>query len=490
MADAPTGGELVVRAPAGGGIAVATDRLHHVAERSLRVAECATEAQALVAQAAALDYGGAVGGGALGDQLFAARRQLDRAIELARGFTTALAQAAVGYETTEQLLDRAMWSVAALGGAVVGAAARLALIAIVANPGLLLSIVARDALDGAVGPERAAAGRGDAAEGALAAFLRTHPELVSSPALVEAVRLIAASSDDAVLAALGAPPVVGLALGDQAIGLTGVTLGATGVMALGATRGVFVETPVRLTQTSIRSGAAVPEGAPAGSAERLARIPDDANQIRIERYTAPGEPARWAVYVSPTVTFDVTGSEPFDMTANMAGVADRSPASLRAVEAAMREAGVAATDEVQFIGYSQGGMVAARATESGAWNAVGLETYGAPIGNVAIPEGVHGLTVRHTDDLVPATAGPDARDALVHVERRAFGAGDELPHLAVPPHQKESYVATARMIDAAESALVRDEANRLTRFGQDYLDAGGTVTVFEFRAERVEPSAG
>ena len=60
----------------------------------------------------------------------------------------------------------------------------------------------------------------------------------------------------------------------------------------------------------------------------------------------------------------------------------------------------------------------------------------------------------------------------------------------MPPHQKESYAATARMIDDAESALVRDEVSRLTRFGQDYLDVGGQLTVFEFRAERVEAGRG
>ena len=490
MAEPTPGGDLVVRPPAGSGVAVATDQLQAAAERGRALAEQARRAQGHVAQAAALDPGQG-GAGPVADELFAARHQLARVVELADSFTSSLALAAESYETAEQLLDHAMWSVSALVGAAVGATARVALLAILTNPGLLLGMAARDALEASRGPERRATGRGDDGDaGVVGEFLRTHPELVSSPVLVEAVRLIAASSDDAVLPALGAPPVVGLALGDQALGVTGVAVGATGVMALGATRGALVETPVRLTQTVVRPGAESAEGAPQGSADRLARIPDDANQIRIERYTAPGEPARWAVYVSPTVTFDTSGSEPFDMTANLAGVAGKSPASLRAVEAAMREAGVAASDEVQFIGYSQGGMVAARAAESGDWNTVGLETYGAPIGNVEIPDGVRGLTVSHTDDLVPATAGPDHRDTLVHVERRAFAPGDDLPHLAVPPHQKESYAATARMIDDAESALVRDEVSRLTRFGQDYLDVGGQLTVFEFRAERVEAGRG
>ncbi|WP_294179578.1 hypothetical protein [uncultured Schumannella sp.] len=492
MADGPAGGELVIRSPAGSGVAVATDHLHHLSERGIALVDVARRARALVAQAAAHEPArSGLGGGATADELFAAGHHLERVAELAEAFTRSLTLAAAGYEATEELLDRAMGSISALAGAATGVAARAVMVALVLNPALLFGILAHDAAEAARGPGRGTPGRGKPAEeGVVAEFLRTHPELVSSPSLVEAVRLIASSSDDAVLAAAGVPPIVALALGDQGLGITGVAVGASGIMALGATRGVLIETPVRLTQTSVRSGAEAQEGAPSGSAERLERIPDEANQIRIERYTAPGEPARWAVYVSPTVTFDVTGSEPFDMTANMAGVAGTSPASLRAVEAAMAEAGVAATDQVQFIGYSQGGIVAARAAESGAWNTVGLETYGAPIGNVEIPEGVHGLTVRHTDDLVPATAGPDGRDALVHVERRAFAPGDELPHLAVPPHQKESYAATARMIDDAESALVQDEVTRLTRFGQDYLDQGGELTVFEFRAERVENGAG
>jgi len=225
--------------------------------------------------------------------------------------------------------------------------------------------------------------------------------------------------------------------------------------------------------------------APSSSEERLRRVPEGEAQLRLERYDAPGRPPRWIVYVGPTYDFAVTGDQPFDMTSNMHGVAGGSPASLRAVELALADAGVSPEDEVQFVGFSQGGMIAARAVESGQWNAVGLETYGGPVGNVDIPASVHGITVRHTDDLVPGTGGPDAPDSLVHVEQRAYPPGEPMPAIPAPAHQRSSYLATARQIDGAESELLRAEVARLNSFGADYLAAGGTVQLIEYRAVRV-----
>src|SRR5690606_25527312 len=137
--------------------------------------------------------------------------------------------------------------------------------------------------------------------------------------------------------------------------------------------------------------------------QRLARVPAE-EQVRIEQYTAPGEPTRYVVYVAPTQTFaPIADQEPWDLTSNVAGVAGLPAGSIRATEQAMVDAGTSADSEIVLGGFSQGGLVADAVAASGAWNAVGLETYGDPGGGIELPEGISGLAVRHTDDFVVAT---------------------------------------------------------------------------------------
>lgn len=497
------GGPLLVGPRAGAGaVVVATDRMHAALERCRAVASAADEGRGFAERARAATARIAPpdpASGRVADELAAAIPALARVADLAMLLHDGLAAALASYELGELARERALRGLGELVGAAVGVAGRSAALllgVLLAQPLLVGFVVSRlvGAGDGHPGDAepRGGASAGAAADEAadeadgIAAWFLAHPEIVSDPAFVSLVGLVATSSDDAVLAALGLPPSIASALGENGLGLTGVALGAAAVIAGGSLAGVLRETPVAVTRTGERPAA---EGAPTGSVDRLSRVPGEHEQIRIEHYSADGRPPRWIVYVSPTVVFDVEGSEPHDLTSNVHGVAGGSPGALRAVELAMHDAGIAATDEVQFVGFSQGGMIAARAVETGNWNAVGVETYGAPVGNVRLPEGLAGFTVRHTDDLVPALAGPDAPDSLVHVERRAYGPGDELPHIAVPPHQKSAYLETARLLDDAESELVRRESARLGSFAQDYLDAGGSVDVLTYHAERVPPGA-
>ena len=153
----------------------------------------------------------------------------------------------------------------------------------------------------------------------------------------------------------------------------------------------------------------------------------------------------------------------------------------------MADAGITADDEVVLVGFSQGGLVADAVAASGRWNAVGLETYGDPGGGIELPEGIRGVAVRHSDDFVVATGGPQGPTDRTIVERRAFAEGAELPtdELA-PAHQKRAYAETARMLDEARSPELRRELDALDSFARDYARRdGATVTTFSYRAERV-----
>ncbi len=331
---------------------------------------------------------------------------------------------------------------------------------------------------------------GDAARAdALRRWMLAHPELVTSPVFVTLVRDLVAGADDAALGALGLPPPLGLLLGEHGLGILGVGTSAGVLVGLGTASGTraFHETPVQVERVSVRSMGT----APSGAAERLARVPDD-EQVRIERYTAPGEPDRYVVYVAPTQTFSpFAEKEPWDLTSNVAGVAGISSGSIRATELAMADAGITPDSEIVLVGFSQGGLVADAVAASGRWNTVGLETYGDPGGGIELPEGIRGVAVRHSDDFVVATGGPQGPTDRTIVARQAYPDGATLPtDLPVPAHQRRAYAETARMLDEARSPQLRRELDALDSFTRDYATReGAEVTTFRYSAERVPVGA-
>jgi hypothetical protein len=324
---------------------------------------------------------------------------------------------------------------------------------------------------------------------ALERFMLEHPELITSPEFSALVRRVVAGADDAVLGGVGLPPLVLAVLGDHGLGLLGAGTSAamlTGVGALLGTR-LLNETPVRVDKVGTSTGMAPPVGA----ADRLARVPGE-KQIRIERYSAPGEDDRYIVYVAPTQTFSpMADGDPWDLTSNIAGVGGLASGSIRATEQAMADAGISAGSEVVLVGYSQGGLVADAIAGSGRWNVAGLETYGDPGGSIALPDGIRGVAVRHTDDFVVSTGGPQPPVDRVIVERRAYPDGAVIPtDRLAPAHQKDAYAATARQLDAARSTVVRDELHHLDAFARDYSEReGAEVTTLEYRAERVSAAS-
>lgn len=325
---------------------------------------------------------------------------------------------------------------------------------------------------------------GGARASAVRQFFLQHPGLITGPKFVEAVRLFSQSLDETTSSLLGVPAPLAIALG--ASGVTGVGTSARGLLAVGPLVGLFRETPVKVQRVST----AQIISPPAGAAERLDRVPEG-NQVRIERYEAPGAPDRFVVYVGPTETFSpVADHEPWDLTSNVGGVGGLDVGSFRATELAMHDAGIGTGDAVQFVGYSQGGLIATMLAGSGEWNAAGLETFGAPAGNIELPEGLSGMAVRNSDDFIPLLAGPQLDHHLLQVERRAFAEGTPLPtYHAAPAHQRDAYMATAAAVDEATSSAVREQSAALDSFTADYADRpGSTVTAMTYHGERL-PSA-
>lgn len=401
--------------------------------------------------------------------------RLERLRARCEGARDAFGRMAEDYTRTEALIERAQRDLAAMIAAVLGPAIAGALVRMILFcPGVL---IAGALLGWAAIPDGPGGKLGTVRE-----FMIAHPELITSPEFVRFVSLFATSIDDAVLGGLGVPSWLVALPGLDASPDGGVAAGALTVAALGSMLGMFRETPVAVDRVSTQTLSA----APLGVRERLERIPE-VNQVRIEKYEADGLPPRYTVYVGPTETFSpYAGDEPWDSTSNTYGVAGLQAGSFRAVELAMAEAGIRSGDEVVLTGFSQGGLVATMVAASGDWNVVGLETHGAPAGNIPLPPGIAGMAIRNTDDLVPALAGPQLEHDLLQVERRAFREGVQIPTIeGAPAHQRSGYEGTAAAVDAAESAVVREQISTLDAFAADYLERpGGTATVMTYRATR------
>jgi hypothetical protein len=331
---------------------------------------------------------------------------------------------------------------------------------------------------------------GGARASALEAFFLDHPGLITGPRFVEGVRLFASGLDEAMSSFAGVPVPLAVALG--AAGITGVRSSARTLLQVGPLLGVFRETPVtvdRVTTTRL-SGQAAAEVPAVGAVGRLDRVPE-VNQVRIEKYDAPGEQSRFIVYVGPTESFSpVAAHEPWDLTSNVGGVGGLDVGAFRATELAMDDAGISAGAPVQFVGFSEGGLVATMLAGSGEWNAAGLQTFGAPAGNIHLPSGLEGMAIRNTDDFIPMLAGPQLDHQLVQVERQVFSPGTALPTFeAAPAHQRDGYRATAIAVDAASSSAVRQQNAALDAFAGDVASRdGASVTVMTYHGERLPDS--
>jgi hypothetical protein len=474
----PALGEPLWVSPArgGGAIMVATDALLAQTERLARLRDV------LASDAVALDRTDALGVGPLAAaasalpgaaaalrsaaHLDGARIAVRSAAALAKRTDADLRQAITGYAAAEADQRSQALRLGALIGILCGPAVRGLLL--VSLPSLLFA-------------RAAGLGSEDLPVDAMRRWLLEHPELVTDPAFVEGVRVAVMSLDDASGSATGLPPGAVERIA-AAHGLTGVEAGAAITLLAGGAMGLFREGAVsveRVTTSRLMY-------APAGTLDRLSRVPEN-DQVRIERYDAPGAPPRFIVYVGPTETFSpVPAGEPWDLTSNVGAVAGVGAGSLRATELAMHDAGIRGSDEVQFIGFSQGGLIAARLAASESWNTTGLETYGAPTGGIALPEGLSGMAIRNSDDFIPALGGPQTDDNLLQVERRAFPPGVPIPTSEpAPAHQREAYAATATAVDAAESRAVREQIAAMDSFTADYTQRdGATITVMTYHAER------
>ncbi|WEO77454.1 hypothetical protein BJQ94_19225 [Cryobacterium sp. SO2] len=305
----------------------------------------------------------------------------------------------------------------------------------------------------------------------VADWLRDNPRLLSDPATVRLVRVLVSSADEVALGRVGVPYPVAAALGDDGAGVLGAASSAFGLLVAARAAGLLRETPVRVRLAGsspapvaapaaggVQSGPggestatlAAPKP-PTGFADLADRIPteEDGAQVRIERY-GDAEHPRWVVYIGGTVEWAPAAStEPWDMTSNVAAVADQEAGSYRAVLQALHAAGVQPGDPVVPVAHSQGGLIANQLVSRGDITAVGMVTFGAPETGLALPDGLPAIAIEHEEDIVPALGGTSEEDQRLYVRRELFAGRDVPLDETLPAHQLVGYRDTAGIVDAS-----------------------------------------
>jgi hypothetical protein len=441
----------------GGTTMVATDDLLAEAALLRIVHSEAREWQTQLTRIRSLEYepgpSWQVGGRAA--NIYAAARAIDAVEEHSAELADSLTGAAEGYGQAERLVALlARYAGAGSGYAVGRVAPVLALLAIPALAGGAFAWLVTH-LFGLSSIEKAPA--------LAAEWLRNNPRMLTNPVIVHAVRVLVSSLDDAAAGAVGVPFPLSFSLGDEGVGVLGVSSSAAVMLAASRPFGLLRETPVSARSAAMTTRAPPPTGL-GGLAARIPPATVNGPQMRIERYGTPAAPT-WVVYVGGTVGWDPSASEePWDLTSNVAAVAEQESGSYRAVVRAMHDAGVRAGDPVVQVGHSQGGLIAAQIAASGEFNTVAIATFGAPAGQVPVPDSVPMIATEHSDDLVPALGGTQ-RDATEPgtdhlVVRREVYAERELPQGdPLPAHSLVNYTETAELIDASpEPRLVEFRA--------------------------------
>jgi len=147
-----------------------------------------------------------------------------------------------------------------------------------------------------------------------------------------------------------------------------------------------------------RNGELDAEGGEARAEIEVVELLDEAGRPRLE----DGHPV-WRVTIPSTVNDRLVGGGPntwaSDALLKLAPAVE-SPYE-RAVEEAMRQASIGADDPVMLVGWSQGGIVAAKLAARGDFAIRAVVVAGAPIDDVPIPPDVDVVAVQHLTDPIP-----------------------------------------------------------------------------------------
>jgi hypothetical protein len=148
-------------------------------------------------------------------------------------------------------------------------------------------------------------------------------------------------------------------------------------------------------------------------------------------------------------------TNPLDMQSNVVAMSGPDQAaSERAASLAIQQSGISATDEVIFVGHSQGGMVAGNlAVNPGNYIVSGLLTFGAPLAQLNLAK-FPVMAVEHVNDPVPNVSGKanPIRSNWATVQRNSSQKESEA---LLHSHSLESYRNTSEEIDQVQKSGIQ-----------------------------------
>ena len=263
-----------------------------------------------------------------------------------------------------------------------------------------------------------------------------------------------------------------------------------------------------LTTATLES---MPDAAPdthyegtASSADLIEHIVDmhggdaDNGEIAIEEHVTIGEDGTqtrsWTVDIRGTQSFAIGQKGPQDMTTNLQGVGGMDSDQFYAIQEAMKDAGIAPGEAVEFAGHSQGGIMAAQLAADpdvrARYNVVSVVTAGSPTATIA-PTDVPVLSYENSGDIVPgldgyATQGDNVTTVMFHDYQATCDGTDPVPcsHSA-PVYVEEirsSLNAAKTSTDPGLGALAAAEARRTQALG---LTERTQTTVHHYQTRRI-----
>ncbi len=255
------------------------------------------------------------------------------------------------------------------------------------------------------------------------------------------------------------------------------------VAVAGALDPTLRDGPVRIR---VVQGKPVDTSTAPGASDLIDRVPDgdpEDGRVRVDVVQHPDGSIGAMVYIGGT---DGAPGQPWDNASNGVLSAGQGAGSQRATEAAIRAAleasGLPLSTPLTLVGYSQGGLVASRITESGEWNVAGVMTVGSPGTWIDLPAEIPHLAIQHDEDAIAALNGSDDRrsDAVVVSRPLLDGrVGDDL----FAAHHLADYSTTAGMVDDSTDAAVRHELDPILAAA-----SGTVISSTTFAAERVKPT--
>lgn len=239
-----------------------------------------------------------------------------------------------------------------------------------------------------------------------------------------------------------------------------------------------------------------PTTIPLGDGDPLAVLMDQQGrlagfdgQVQVIAVDHPdGSPTSYIVQIPGTQVWSPTrGDNPVDLSTNVNLMAANGETEMqKAVEAAMRAAGIPPDADVMLTGHSQGGITAmALACDPktrSEFHITSVVTAGSPVGRFRPPSDVSVMSLEEKQDIVPKLDGidnPDEPNWVTVVRDLDSGDAQGGPDLA-SAHSTRNYADTGSLVDSATDRTIDDWRRR----NSEFLSTNGVGQRYQIKPEQ------